>query len=343
MSSSEENILVEVTIPENSVAGDKITVECPDSKLVEFVTPDNAAPGDTVHVMVNNHTEEAVKADSKDSSDKKSGYGGVAAVTTGVLVGALVLGPIITSAVVVGVVVCAVQRKSTKSAEATTEEAAVGTDEEQPTGEAGEEAKGDEEEESREQKIANSFRKVSHDAFEQWSQVDDRFGISESTIQAIANVQEFDERNKISSSVVGTATAINEKYDITGNTARAITTGVDKVRELDASCHLTENATNAGTQMVSCVQDYDRTYSLTTRLTTAILFSMATLHSTLNTYVYPNTITDADAADGEESAAEGIEESKKDVVDAVEVVDTVVHDTINIPEENMAAPVAIAV
>ena len=69
-----EDMTLEVTIPESSSAGDKITIECPNKSYVQFVTPENVVAGDTVHVVVNDSGTE--KASSTTS------YQGVAAVTT---------------------------------------------------------------------------------------------------------------------------------------------------------------------------------------------------------------------------------------------------------------------
>lgn len=93
-----ENLTLEVTIPENSVPGDKITIQCPDHNYVEFVTPANVVAGDTVHVMVADSKDIESTTEHKDSNEstdsaenpekvetpkpKGGGYQGVAAVTT---------------------------------------------------------------------------------------------------------------------------------------------------------------------------------------------------------------------------------------------------------------------
>lgn len=80
----DENLTLEVIIPENSTAGDKITIQGPNKEYVEFVTPNNVVPGDTVHVVVN-HNEAECSPNSpsaeKENQNKPQGYG-VAAVTT---------------------------------------------------------------------------------------------------------------------------------------------------------------------------------------------------------------------------------------------------------------------
>lgn len=84
------NLTLEVTIPENSVAGDKITIQCPDSNYVEFVAPPNISPGDTVHVMVTDSEESQISCELKEGQRdilerpkaKSGGLQGVAAVTT---------------------------------------------------------------------------------------------------------------------------------------------------------------------------------------------------------------------------------------------------------------------
>lgn len=79
LESPEPEMVLEVKIPENSAAGDPITVRCPDNTHVQFVTPESVVAGDTVHVHV------ATGADNDHySSTETSGtnYAGVAAVTT---------------------------------------------------------------------------------------------------------------------------------------------------------------------------------------------------------------------------------------------------------------------
>lgn len=82
----ESNLTLEVTIPENSEAGDRITIQCPDDSYVAFVTPDNVVPGDTVHVMINDSTEalvpDATVSENLHSPTVKGSYRSVAAVTT---------------------------------------------------------------------------------------------------------------------------------------------------------------------------------------------------------------------------------------------------------------------
>lgn len=87
-----EKLTLEVTIPENSVAGDKITIQCPDNNFVEFVAPENVVAGDTVHVMVGDTKDIEESSEQKETSETMTveapkskvggGYQGVAAVTT---------------------------------------------------------------------------------------------------------------------------------------------------------------------------------------------------------------------------------------------------------------------
>jgi hypothetical protein len=83
-----ENMMVEVTIPENSAAGDKFTVQCPDNKYVEFVTPQNVVAGDKVHIVVPNvsegesSVETTTVVESKEKTQPNASYGGAVAVTT---------------------------------------------------------------------------------------------------------------------------------------------------------------------------------------------------------------------------------------------------------------------
>jgi uncharacterized membrane protein len=82
--SQPQEVTLEVTIPENSTAGDRITIQCPNDTFVQFVTPANVVPGDTVHVTVSDSTaaEEGNESVAVERKTESTSYGGVAAVTT---------------------------------------------------------------------------------------------------------------------------------------------------------------------------------------------------------------------------------------------------------------------
>ena len=69
------NVLLEVTIPEGSHQGSKITVQCPNGKYFEFIVPDNVNPGDVVNVLVPDDKVPIIASDGTDV--------GVPAVTDG--------------------------------------------------------------------------------------------------------------------------------------------------------------------------------------------------------------------------------------------------------------------
>jgi hypothetical protein len=75
---------LEVTIPENTVAGDHVTIQCPNNSFVQFVTPENVVSGDRVHVQISGNSDEesngSVPTVGKGVSD--TSYNGIAAVTT---------------------------------------------------------------------------------------------------------------------------------------------------------------------------------------------------------------------------------------------------------------------
>lgn len=84
LESHEPEMVLEVKIPDNSVAGDQITVRCPDNTHVQFVTPEHVVAGDTVHVQVNTTTDGENGGTSSTEANDTPGtsYAGVAAVTT---------------------------------------------------------------------------------------------------------------------------------------------------------------------------------------------------------------------------------------------------------------------
>jgi hypothetical protein len=84
LESSPGEMTLEVTIPENTVAGDQVTIQCPNNSFVQFVTPENVVSGDRVHVQISGTSDEerngSVPTDERGVSD--TSYKGIAAVTT---------------------------------------------------------------------------------------------------------------------------------------------------------------------------------------------------------------------------------------------------------------------
>jgi hypothetical protein len=82
--SQPQDVTLEVTIPENSAAGERITIQCPDNTFVQFFTPDNVVAGDTVHVTVSDSsvTESGNESVAVERKAEGTSYQGVAAVTT---------------------------------------------------------------------------------------------------------------------------------------------------------------------------------------------------------------------------------------------------------------------
>jgi len=307
----EETLMVEVTIPDNSVAGDKITVQCPDNNYLEFTTPENVAPGDVVHVQVPSGEE----SESKSSTVVKE-YGGVAAVTTGVVASAFVVGPLITGILVIGIVAASQRAKVKQDAEGSEESKSgegVAADKMDP------EAPGEiiAEPVTREEKIARNVRDATGFAFEKWSEFDNKLGISANTLKALATAQEIDERNRISATVVTGVKTIDEKYAISSTTKHVVASGYAKAQELDATCKLTENVGRAGTQFVTCVQDVDRQYSVTDRITTAFILGCSMIAAQVSKYWNPNVIANGNGTPSEvDGTGAGQQETKPSEVSA---------------------------
>lgn len=155
--------------------------------------------------------------------------------------------------------------------------------------------------ETREQKIAASLIKTADYIADKWCALDERFAISGSTLKALATVQEMDERNKISETVVTKVKAFDERYQVSEKAGNAVTATITKVQELDESCKISENAfiagnriALAGSSLVGCVGDIERRYDVTTRITTALIFAMSTVSDTIA--VYMNRIANASTA-----------------------------------------------
>ena len=229
---------------------------------------------------------------------------------------ALVIGPVVTGIFVVGMVVCAAQKGKAQSQSVPTPLTAEESVEE---GAAVPEASNSEppvappsEPETREEKIAAAFVKTADYIAEKLGAIDDRFAISTNTLKALATVQEIDERNKISETVVTKIKDFDEKYKVSEKAGNAVTSTVTKVHEIDASCKISENAfiagnniAIAGSNAATCVGDFERRYEISTRITTALIFAMATLNDALSVYmrrltsgeVAPTAVVNAENAD----------------------------------------------
>lgn len=198
----------------------------------------------------------------------------------------MVIGPIVTGVLVVGIVVCATQKGKSKSPA----EAPALTDADHMEGGTTDLASRpaapvvNGEPETREQQIAAALVRTADYVADKWSAFDERFAISGNTLKAIATVQEMDERNKITETVVTSIKAFDEKYQVSETAGNVVTTTVTKAKELDETCKLTENVTNAGSNLALCVTDFERRYDLSARITTALIFTMATLTEAITTY-----------------------------------------------------------
>jgi hypothetical protein len=205
----------------------------------------------------------------------------------------------VTGVLVVGIVVCATQRQKTKAAvapEPTEAEIMEGGAhvEEADAEEQAKHADAPSAPETREQKIAAALVKTADYIVDKWSAIDERFAISGNTLKAIATVQEMDERNKISETVVTSIKTFDEKYQVSETAGNLVTTTVTKAKELDESCKLTENVTNAGSNLALCMTDFERRYDISTRITTALIFTMTTLSEAITSYM--NRIANGPAA-----------------------------------------------
>lgn len=137
---------------------------------------------------------------------------------------------------------------------------------------------------TREQQIAAALVRTADYIADKWSALDERFAISGNTLKAIATVQEMDERNKITETVVTNIKAFDEKYQVSETAGNVVTTTVTKAKELDETCKLTENVTTAGSNLALCVTDFERRYDLSARITTALIYTMSTMADAITAY-----------------------------------------------------------
>lgn len=206
------------------------------------------------------------------------------------MVSALVIGPVVTGVLVVGMVVAAAQRKKAKNSVSPTETPDVDDVEAgqvpEESGSASPQASPEQAEPvTREEKIAFALVKTADFIVDKLTAIDERLAISHNTLKAIAAVQEIDERNKFSETVVTNVKSFDEKYQVSERTTQAVHTTVTKVKEFDESYRVSENIANAGSNVAQCVTDFERRHDISTRITTALIFAVSTMTEAIATYM----------------------------------------------------------
>eukprot|EP00601_Ochromonadales_sp_CCMP2298_P019958 CAMPEP_0173317226 /NCGR_PEP_ID=MMETSP1143-20121109/26963_1 /TAXON_ID=483371 /ORGANISM="non described non described, Strain CCMP2298" /LENGTH=308 /DNA_ID=CAMNT_0014260295 /DNA_START=78 /DNA_END=1001 /DNA_ORIENTATION=+ len=266
MATVAQNSMVQVDIPENSRASDARDVqeadtECPVTDSFETETmvqdTDTECPvTDSFEPETTVEEEEklAVTAPSSISAKQESkSYVGVAAWTTGVIFTGFIAGPLITGVLVVGMICASQRQKSSEIPQKSEAEDLESGVELVVEGAGGVEVEAEVVAESREKKIARAILGAADYTFEQWARLDTRLGISYNALRAFATVQEMDEKNQISGTVVSRARAIDEQYAVSSNTHYAVSSGL-------------AGAQVVSTKVVSVVQDFDRRYSVTDKV-----------------------------------------------------------------------------
>lgn len=193
--------------------------------------------------------------------------------------------------------------------------------------------------ETREQKIAAALVKTSDYIVDKVSALDDRFAISGNTLKAIATIQEIDERNKISETVLTNIKKFDEKYTISQTAGNVVTTTITKAKELDESCNLTENLTNTGSNLALCMTDFERRYDISTRITTAFLVTMTTVTEVITQYL--NRITNSSTPSTTDNVTDNNENIMMEGV--AESFPTTNEDTLELGGTPLAAAVEVEV
>ncbi|KAJ1414113.1 hypothetical protein B484DRAFT_454894 [Ochromonadaceae sp. CCMP2298] len=284
MATVAQNSMVQVDIPENSRASDARDVqeadtECPVTDSFETETmvqdtdtecpvTDSFEPETTVEeeeklavTAPSSIMEEIPSPEGEDGTEgakqESKSYVGVAAWTTGVIFTGFIAGPLITGVLVVGMICASQRQKSSEIPQKSEAEDLESGVELVVEGAGGVEVEAEVVAESREKKIARAILGAADYTFEQWARLDTRLGISYNALRAFATVQEMDEKNQISGTVVSRARAIDEQYAVSSNTHYAVSSGL-------------AGAQVVSTKVVSVVQDFDRRYSVTDKVSAAL-------------------------------------------------------------------------
>lgn len=308
-------MLLEVSIPEDSTPGSKITVQCPNGKFFEFIIPDSVKPGDVVNVLVpdtvqqrsNEEASEAVhNSGTSEGSSTLPGRAAVGATATdvkkyvsrgsaivaGAVVGTLIVGPIVTGIVVVGALAYSAHhdKKRRERVAATTAAANRISEDDNNISElevsSSGSNNGDIEVSSsssvREQQIAETFSGMADGFCANISALDERIGVSRITLKAITKAQEIDERAKLSETVTNSIRGINERYDVSG----AVVRGYDQLQDFDNRNRISERVGSVGSSLLGCMDTVERRYDLTNNVVSA-LTSGATVVASGIAYAVP--------------------------------------------------------
>lgn len=130
---------------------------------------------------------------------------------------------------------------------------------------------------AQELRLADSIRNATNQICTTVSDIDDKFGISNRTMQAITAAQEIDERNHVSEKVVESVRRIDQQLHI----SEALVVGYERTRQLDERYHVSNNISAAGAQVLGCMQHLETEYELTTRLSSAASTAASFIHERL--------------------------------------------------------------
>ncbi len=281
MMESDEGILLEVSVPENATPLSTVTVQAPDGRFFEIVLPDRVEPGDVITVLIPTATEvktsstPVVSSEQFDVSDDipnaknatSMTYSKAAALTAGVVVGTLVVGPILTGIAVVGGVI------AVKSINKRREQ----------TGSAHEVDDISEENPPAEPTIFDKFnsRAKEIDEKNKISETVNKVGqqVTVATGKLLQSAKELDEKNKISETVITSVTDFDQKYEISATASRAVNAGITRAKDFDNEHKVSEKVSEAGAQAVAAAKEFDQKYEVSATLSKTFSSGVASFAS----------------------------------------------------------------
>eukprot|EP01038_Epipyxis_sp_PR26KG_P010464 gene10464-14055_t len=291
----ENTLLLEVCIPEGAVSGSKITVQDPHDRFFEITVPDSAKPGDTINVLIpalkiNDDTnvslgESDELVEEKLSTSVPLSRGGMAAAAvTGVVIGTLVVGPVLTGLVVIGVALASHERNKTREFR-----------DDSVIGKLSSQVKSIDEK----HQITATVAAVSQQTVENLNKIDQKYEITAKTSAIASNVadtvKDIDSKYEISattSKLAGSVTEkvieIDTKYEISSTASKVVASGVEKINDMKISENLSALSTNA----LTTAKEIDSKYDVTNKLnsvfeTTAAGFSSLFGRSSVTTASAP--------------------------------------------------------
>jgi len=237
----DDSMVLQVTLPPDSVCGQLVTVSSPDGRLFEISVPDGMRPGDKINVVVQKqadgnkvpsspaeeNTNSSASApplneseNSEESTDPRSVAAASGATVGGIIVGCILLGPVVGTVVggtLIGAGTLVASQRNDGVGETLRYGGAITADAASYTYR-----------KAKEYKVVETVKETTSTLFSAANEVNREYKITD-TLKSTA-----------SSAYNGIKDA-NEQHDITGKISGAFTATSNKVSEIDNDYNISEN------------------------------------------------------------------------------------------------------